>query len=133
MNALLAQLKEYFPDSEILCRCDLGPKCKGQAHLDLSFAEKLLNTRIALGSPMLITSGIRCLYWNDKQNGVPDSWHLRAGAVDIRSKGAVYNGRVITAAIKCGIMGIGIRGGKAPIIHLDNRTSRDGIPEIFGY
>lgn len=126
------EFKEHFPDSEILCRCDLGPKCPAPKHLDREFAERLLVTRIRFGVAMLVTSGIRCPYWNAKHDGASDSWHLKAGAVDIRARGgAVWAGKLIMTAIDSGIRGIGIRGGKAPIVHLDARLSPQ--PQFFGY
>jgi hypothetical protein len=126
------RFKEHFPDHEILCRCDLGPNCPAPKQLERSFAEKLLETRIKLAVPLLVTSGIRCPYWNAKHGGATDSWHLKAGAVDIRARGgSLWAGKLIMTAIGCGIMGIGIRGGQAPIVHLDARAS--ATPHFFGY
>jgi len=122
---------DYFSEAEIRCRCDLGSKCPAPLALEPTFRGKLLEVRLLFGLPMTVTSGIRCPYWNDKNSGAVDSWHLKAGAVDVRSKGAAYNGRLVKAALEAGIMGIGIRGGKAPIVHLDNRVSK--VPEFFGY
>jgi hypothetical protein len=126
------RFRQHFPDSEILCRCDLGHKCPGPKQLHRGFAEKLLATRLKFNIPMLVTSGIRCPYWNEKQGGVADSYHPKALAVDIRARGgAVWSGKLIMIAIECGIMGIGIRGGKSPIVHLDGRESSS--PQFFGY
>ena len=109
----------------------MGIKCTAPGELVPVFREKLIQVRLLFGLPMIVTSGIRCEYWNAKHGGADDSGHLKAGAVDVRSKGAAYNGRLVKAALEAGIMGIGIRGGKAPIVHLDNRVSK--LPEFFGY
>lgn len=131
---ILDTFRKFFPDTEILCRC--GRKdCDAPKLMHPVFAEKVLNTRIAFGEPMQIISGIRCLHWNTHHKGSDKSFHMTAEAVDVYSRGAAYNARLITCAIANGILGIGVRGGAKTrgIVHLDNRAPSHGKPEIFGY
>jgi hypothetical protein len=62
--------KEYFPDSEVCCKCGCGLK-PNQTSL-----ERLYALRIVLGFPLPINSGARCKAHNKAEGGKGGSIHL---------------------------------------------------------
>jgi len=121
-------MSKYFKPSDFACKCDRGEKCNA-VPFDMETALKLDGLRVELQESIVITSGVRCAYWNEKQNGSPNSQHLLGKAIDINTshKGAQYAGRIIKIAIKIGFTGIGV---SKSFIHLDIRP---GALTIFGY
>lgn len=76
----------HFARSELMCDCT--DSCNGfPVEMDGAFMEKLEALRMALGRPVIITSGVRCAARNDEVGGIPDSWHLTGHAADLYCPG----------------------------------------------
>lgn len=73
---------KFFVASEYRCRCG-RPQCDAPRELVPELADRLDELRERLGRPVILTSGLRCTYWNNRQGGEPDSRHLTGRAVDI--------------------------------------------------
>jgi uncharacterized protein YcbK (DUF882 family) len=112
----MASKARHFQDYEFKCKCD-SADCDA-AEISPEIVAKLDRLRDDYGLPILIHSGSRCKYWNDKVGGVPDSLHLIGKAVDIRAIG-VGKYRLAELAMKHGFTGIGV--GQA-FLHLDLRS-----------
>lgn len=80
-------MTENFKQSEFVCKCG---KCKDiPKHLKDNIwylSNELEKIRTALGKPIIINSGIRCVSHNKKIGGVKNSQHILGKAVDIRVK-----------------------------------------------
>ncbi len=80
-------MTENFKQSEFVCKCG---KCKDiPAYLENNIwclSNELEKIRLALGRPIIINSGIRCITHNKKIGGVKNSQHILGKAVDIRVK-----------------------------------------------
>lgn len=118
---------DYFKPEEFACKCDAGDQCAALKQIDMRLSLKLNGLRRELGEPIVINSGIRCEYWNEKKNGEPDSYHMKAMAVDVHCPSGTYMRRLLVLALKHNFTGIGI---KKRMIHLD---VRDEVAVIFGY
>lgn len=77
----------WFQPSEIACHCQ-RPQCDAPKELDPLLAEMLDNLRDQLHRPLIISSALRCAYWNKLQGGEPDSRHLTGRAVDLQCRDA---------------------------------------------
>lgn len=105
-------ISTHFSADEFACKC-------GEEHplvYDQSFIDKLEKTREFYGKKMVINSGHRCKYWNEKQGGVESSKHLTGEAADIQCTGERSRGEIVSAAIQAGIKRIGIA---KTFVHLD--------------
>ena len=80
-------MTENFKQSEFVCKCG---KCKNiPQFLENNIwhlSNELEKIRTALGKPIIINSGIRCVAHNKKIGGVKNSQHILGKAVDIRVK-----------------------------------------------
>lgn len=81
----------YFDMSEYRCRCH-RPECDAPQELSPVMAQRLDALRESLNQPLILTSGLRCRYWNAQVGGAPDSRHLTGQAVDVacEADGARY-------------------------------------------
>ncbi len=91
--------------------------------MDLEFLEKLDELRDRWGRPMVITSGLRCRWWNEKVKGAKRSQHLVGKAVDIR---ATSNQAQAIAALAQALGFGGVEIGKG-FIHVDTGPKRDWV------
>jgi uncharacterized protein YcbK (DUF882 family) len=74
--------KNYFQTGEFVCKCGCGTNKVKQPLIDT------LNViREAVGAPITVTSGTRCVKHNRAVGGVPNSNHLSGDAADITAKG----------------------------------------------
>ena len=65
-------------------RCDCGGYCGGwPCEMNPALLDKIEALRCACGSPVIITSGVRCEARNDEVGGVPWSFHKRGDAADL--------------------------------------------------
>jgi uncharacterized protein YcbK (DUF882 family) len=76
------QLSEYFWSSEFKCKCQRW-NCDALQLPEPTLVNLLDDLRNRVGRPILISSGIRCAYWNAKQGGKSESAHLEGKAVDM--------------------------------------------------
>jgi hypothetical protein len=73
---------KWFTAEEYRCKCGRAA-CPAPKELHPDLAGRLDELRERLNRPMVLTSGIRCAYWNAAVGGEPDSRHLAGRAVDI--------------------------------------------------
>ncbi len=116
---------DFFKPEEFRCKCDHGDECDA-APVDMAAVLKLNGLRLEFGQAMTINSACRCAYWNQKQNGEDNSWHLVGKAFDIHCPDGIYMLRLVTLALKHGFR-VGI---KKRMAHLD---CGDGPQVIWGY
>lgn len=118
--------REYFKLSEFKCRCD-RKECDA-VPIEPELVADLNKLRHVIGMPFTVTSGSRCLYWNEKSNGSENSYHLTGKAVDFIIRGGIFVYLIAKLAPSFGFNGIGIGKG---FVHLDRRDSAS--PILYGY
>jgi zinc D-Ala-D-Ala carboxypeptidase len=91
--------------------------------MDLEFLEKLDALRDKWGRPMVVNSGLRCRWWNEKVRGAKRSMHLVGKAVDIRAN---KNDAVAIAALAESMGFGGVEIGKG-FVHVDTGPKRDWV------
>lgn len=75
---------KYFKLSEFKCHCG-GKYCTGYpAALNANLVKGLNALREKVGTPLAITSGMRCKTWNTKQGGASGSRHMSGKAADVK-------------------------------------------------
>lgn len=121
----MGDLTHNFSNWEFACRGQCNAECKA-ARIDRAFVHKLQALRDLVDQPIMITSGIRCSYYNATIAGAAaSSWHIPRNGVacasDIRTtpRREDVMGLYI-AADYLGFVGIGIYAGR---IHVDLRTT----------
>lgn len=73
---------KWFTPDEYRCKCGRAA-CAASKELAPDLAARLDELRERLNRPVVLTSGLRCAYWNAAVGGAPDSRHLYGRAVDI--------------------------------------------------
>lgn len=116
MNSLPidAKIKEYFPDIEF-DRCD--PPCK-RSDMDIAFLRRLTAARMVAGVPFTLNCAYRTSAHDIARGRSGQGYHTRGRAVDIRCHDAAMRFKIVDAAIREGIFGIGIY---ETFVHLDDR------------
>ena len=112
-----------FKKKEFACAC-----C-GQDDIDQGFVEKLQELRMEYGSPMKITSGVRCRTHNRAVAGSANSSHLISKAADIEMDNGILRHRFIRTVLAMGWGRVGI--GKT-FVHLDIDPDK-ASPVIWTY
>lgn len=103
----------YFRQDEFRCpHCDV-------VIVSAFLIHKLNKIREAFGKPMIVNSGYRCEYWNEKVGGKPNSAHRKGTAADIQCSSSHDRLLLIRLALEVGFTRIGV--GK-DFIHLDVDT-----------
>ena len=74
-------LNQYFKLREFECPC-----CQ-RVMLDSAVLDKLYVMRVVFNNPIIVTSGYRCLFHNERVNGDTSSAHMRGAAADITIAG----------------------------------------------
>jgi uncharacterized protein YcbK (DUF882 family) len=105
--------------------------------MDPRFLEELERLRLAYAAPMIITSGYRCPFYNNKISTTGHAGpHTTGQAVDVTISGPEAY-RLVLLAIQFGFSGIGIhqRGPHAGrFVHLDNLPlATHPRPRIWSY
>lgn len=84
-NKKLCNFSLYFSYKEFKCKCG---KCNSSAYLDPKLITYLDELRIYFRKPVVITSGIRCVKYNNSLVGSSKtSGHLKGTAADVYIKG----------------------------------------------
>src|SRR6478736_3199445 len=100
----------HFLVDELACRC-----C-GLFTMPAQMLVFLEDVREEYGRAMVINSAQRCKAHNAKVGGKPNSAHVLGLAVDVKIGDGYERNRLIRAAIKHGVEGIGVY---ASFIHID--------------
>ncbi len=111
-------LTKNFSKAEMACRCRRHD-CTAPA-MDHAFMALLQNLREVWGVPLRVTSGLRCEYWNTKNEGAPHSKHLLGRAADFWFDHPSDTLAFVELAEKMGFGGI---GAGEHLVHLDNREA----------
>jgi zinc D-Ala-D-Ala carboxypeptidase len=117
------QLTRNFSKKEFECAC-----C-GQDDIDIELVKKLQELRMEYGSPMKVTSGVRCRPHNRAVGGAENSSHLFSIAVDIAMSDSTLRHRFVRTALAMGWKRIGIA---KTFVHLDI-DGRKASPVIWTY
>ena len=104
----------YFAAQEFMCRCGRH-ECEAPRDVSVDLLSRLDNLRYRLDRPVVITSGLRCAYWNARQSGTADSEHLTGEAADIACASGAERWAILAA----------IFSGTAPLF------TRIGIGKTF--
>lgn len=84
-NKKLCNFSSYFTYKEFKCKCG---KCNSSVYLDPKLITYLDELRIYFRKPVVITSGIRCVKYNNSLTGSSKtSAHLKGKAADVYIKG----------------------------------------------
>ncbi|MDY0261996.1 D-Ala-D-Ala carboxypeptidase family metallohydrolase [Syntrophotalea acetylenica] len=107
----MGDLSTNFSRREFACHCGCGAD-------DISprLVAILQQMREALGAPLIITSGVRCLEHNARVGSKSNSAHVAGLAVDIECTGSRLRHALVALAVQAGINRIGI--GRR-FVHLD--------------
>ena len=125
----MGDLSENFSKLEIMCPCSCGAD-----KISSVLIEKLQKVRNIIGLPIIITSGVRCEFYNASIKASMNSSHIPDGygignAVDIACTTSKYRYELIQVAQKffnrIGISG-GVYGG---FVHLD--VDRSKVQEVM--
>lgn len=84
------KLSRYFSRAEFACKCGCGFNT-----VDVELLAVLEDVREHFNTPVIITSGCRCWYNNQKAGGATNSKHLKGNAADFVVKD-VHEDRVAT-------------------------------------
>lgn len=118
----------YFTAEEFRCRCG-RPECDAPTSIDPDLLTRLIVLRDILGSPVRITSGLRCAERNRQEGGVPESEHLTGEAADIACATSPARFALLQAAGQAGFTRIGI--GRT-FVHLDmSPTKPSGVLWLY--
>lgn len=72
----------YFTPDELRCKCG-RPRCDALTTVTPDLLSRLNLLRHRVGRPLIVTSGLRCRFWNEKSGGEKDSEHLTGEAADL--------------------------------------------------
>ena len=72
----------HFSAAEFLCRC-ARPECDAIRDVSPDLLARLERLRERLGRPLVVTSGIRCAWQNQRVGGVDGSEHVLGRAADL--------------------------------------------------
>jgi len=121
---------KYFSFNEMKCKCGCD-----QAPMDQEFMSILDNIREALGKPLIVSSGYRCINHPIEAKKVKPGAHTTGKAVDFAVVGRDAQ-QVLLSAIVLEVQRIGVQQkGSGRFIHLDTATAKEGFPSpaIWSY
>ena len=125
----MGDLSKNFSKLEFQCPCSCGAN-----KISSVLIKKLQKVRDIIGRPIIITSGVRCEFYNASINAsmnsshIPDSYGL-GQAVDISCTTSKYRYELVQVAQKF-FKRIGISGGSyGGFIHLD--VDRSKVQEVM--
>ena len=112
----MARLSKNFSREEFACKCGCGFDT-----VDIELIGVLESVRAEFKAPILVTSGCRCLKYNQSVSGAADSQHTKGRAADIVVSGvsapSVYAFLCIAYPSKFGF------GRYDGFTHVDTRTN----------
>lgn len=110
----------YFKPSEFKCRCKRA-ECDAP-EMDGAFLRLLEDLREKWGRPLVVTSGLRCAWHNERIGGAPKSFHMRGKAADLKVANLNEARALHALAESLGFGGIEIGRG---FIHVDTGPKRE--------
>lgn len=118
----MSKIPDYFKSIEFkMCT----PACD-KSDMNERFYNRLNSARHMAGVPFILNSAFRTSTWDREKGRSGTSYHCSGRAVDIRCNDSYSRAKIVTAAICCGLNGIGIAD---TFIHLDDRD----VPCIWLY
>lgn len=121
----MTQQLKYFSLREFKCRC--GRKECDAVPVEEELLRLLEFLRHDWGHPLIVTSGVRCSFWNDKVGGALKSQHVLGKAADLKIKNRNEGKALMALAKRVGFRGIGLAEN---FLHVD---IRDGAPRFWEY
>ncbi len=115
LEPLTDQLSPNFRRKEFACRCGCGLNA-----ISMELVHGLQKLRDIVKRPIVVTSGLRCVVWNEKQGGSRLSRHLLGQAADIRVAGMSARTLFRYAQKIPALRGIGV-SDEGNFIHVDVR------------
>lgn len=110
------KITRNFTLREISCNCGRN-NCNAKSVNGVA-VERLQKLRDLFDKPMVITSGVRCTYWNSAVGGKPHSLHLDGKAFDIYVPNSGDRFLIVYLAMSVGFTGIGVAEN---FVHIDIR------------
>ncbi len=110
------RLTPHFTKAEMACRCR-RPECDA-VPMNPKFMSRLEALRNDWGMALIVTSGSRCSWWNDKIGGAEKSRHVLGEAADFHIDDLRDTPHFVELAEKHGFGGI---GQGQHLVHLDDR------------
>ena len=89
----------HFSAEEMRCRCG-RMECDALTTPAKALLERLEVVRSEYNAPMVVTSGIRCNFWNTVNGGTPGSGHIRGFEVDIACPDSSARYEMLNAAFR---------------------------------
>ena len=111
----------YFHPNEFKCRCK-RPDCDAP-DMDRDFVALLETLRDKWGRPLILTSALRCPFWNAHIGGAEKSMHMRGKAVDIKVADLNEARALHALAESLGFGGVEISKAKL-FVHVDTGPKR---------
>ena len=125
----MGDLSKNFSRLEVQCPCGCGANL-----INPFLIEKLQKVRNIIGTPIIITSGVRCEFYNASIKASMNSSHIPDGygignAVDIACSHSQHRYELVEVAQKF-FKRIGIAGeGKGNFVHLD--VDKEKVQEVM--
>lgn len=93
-------LTKNFSAHEFLCKCP-NPDCEGKdtKRIPLEEVQRLQRVRDDVDEPIVVRSGLRCVFWNKNEGGKADSSHLK-WALDLGCATNRLRYKLVVAALK---------------------------------
>lgn len=107
----MSDLTKNFSRHEFACKCGCG-----RDDISLELVAVLQELREALGAPLTITSGVRCMAHNAAVGAKPSSAHVKGLAADIACSDSRTRMLLVSLALHAGIGRVGIA---RTFVHLD--------------
>ena len=109
------RLRPNFTVRELCCPCGCGYG-RELSHYEDAMLDGAQAVRDEVGYALGVTSALRCEKYNEEVGGVDLSAHTRALAIDFGSAGTFSRRRLLDAAVKLEVPGIGLARG---FVHCD--------------
>lgn len=122
-------IARHFVPDEFRCRCGRA-ECDAPAEPEQALVALLDLLRDDVKAPLVITSGLRCRWWNEHEGGEPNSGHLHGTEADVSCPSSWFRYKLLFAALTRGVRRIGI--GK-DFLHLGLSTSGLPSPVVWTY
>lgn len=125
IQRLSRRFTKNFSVAELACKCGVPVPRKYYPNA-LEIVERAEKLRASVGHPLLVVSGFRTPDHNTEVGGAPESYHLTASALDLRSArvpahelAAVYEALIASGKVPDGGLGV-----YADHIHIDLGPAR---------